>query len=168
MRAYHVDIIGLSHAAHAYDFELGHAFFEAYGKEGLADGNFTAHLVLDKRETFIDALFTITGHAALVCDRSLEPFNFPVDIRAKMVFKYGDEPGEIHEELTIIAHDQVSLDVGQLMYEYILLALPMKRLHPRFANEPEEASVTLVYQSQPADTGEGAMDPRWEKLKKLK
>ncbi len=167
MKAYHVDIVGLSNTAHGYDFELGAAFFEAYGKGGSEGGAFRAHLVLDKRETFIDALFTITGNAALVCDRSLEPFDFPVDVQAKMVFKYGEEPGEVNEELTIIAYDQASLDVGQLMYEYILLALPMKRLHPRFAHENEEASVTLVYQSQPAEA-EQAMDPRWEKLKKLK
>ncbi|MCU0419149.1 MAG: DUF177 domain-containing protein [Cyclobacteriaceae bacterium] len=168
MRPYHVDIVGLSNTAHAYDFELGAAFFEAYGKESLADGRFAAHLVLDKRETFIEALFTIRGQAALVCDRSLEPFDFPLDIHAKMVFKYGEEPGEVNEELTIIAHDQASLDVGQLMYEYILLAIPMKRLHPRFAHENEEASVTLVYQSQPTAIDESAIDPRWEQLKKLK
>ena len=46
----------------------------------------------------------------------------------------------------------------------------MKRLHPNFKNkELEESEIQLVY-SSPVDSTkeEDTIDPRWEKLKKLK
>jgi uncharacterized metal-binding protein YceD (DUF177 family) len=45
----------------------------------------------------------------------------------------------------------------------------MKRLHPKFTQEElEESEVGLVYSSPATENEEGSIDPRWEKLKKLK
>ncbi|NJL14081.1 MAG: DUF177 domain-containing protein [Microscillaceae bacterium] len=76
----------------------------------------------------------------------------------------------------MIARDKVMLDLSQYIYEYIGLAIPMKRLHPRYQEEAQadEENETLVYQSggEPEATTETAppaqADPRWEALKKLK
>ena len=112
-----------------------------------------------------------TGNAHLVCDRSLEPFDYPMNIDQLVLFKYGQEEKELSDEIVLITHEQVSLDVGQFMYELIGVALPMKRLHPKFAKDNlEESEIQLVY-STPIDENkneEDAIDPRWEKLKKLK
>jgi uncharacterized protein len=169
VKAYRIDILGLSYSEHSFDFELGNSFFEVYGSESLNKGHFHAQVILNKKETFIEVEFNINGQASLMCDRSLELFDFPMTIRKKMVFKYGEEAQEVDEEVTIITRDQASLEVGQLMYEYILLDIPMKRLHPRFANESTQEDLTLVYSSETSPTDESDdIDPRWEKLKKLK
>ncbi len=50
--------------------------------------------------------FKIKGIAKLICDRSLEPFDFPVeDMHNKIVFKYGDQDEEITDEIIIINRD---------------------------------------------------------------
>ncbi|KXK30519.1 MAG: hypothetical protein UZ12_BCD005000568 [Bacteroidetes bacterium OLB12] len=89
-----------------------------------------------------------------------------------MVFKYGEEAQEISDEIVIITRDQDSIDLGQYFYEFIALAIPMKKLHPRFANEAENDQF-IVYSTAQNETEESdkendAIDPRWEKLKKLK
>ena len=86
-----VNIIGLSNKSHAFEYEFGDEFFARYGQELISGGHFMAKVVLDKHETFIEAEFKITGEATLICDRSLEPFPFPINNNKKMMFKYGSE-----------------------------------------------------------------------------
>jgi uncharacterized metal-binding protein YceD (DUF177 family) len=160
-----VNILGLSKSVHLFDFALDGDFFRKYGQEVVANGNFVARVSLDKRETFIEADFDIKGHAHLVCDRSLDEFDYPISINKKVVFKYGEAPQEISDEIIIILETQDKLDLGQLMYEFIVLEIPMKRLHPRFRSDENIDGV--VYSSSVKDNEE-KIDPRWEVLKKLK
>ena len=168
MEAFRVNIIGLSNRTHEFTFKLEKPFFEEFGKDLLTDGNFDALISLDKHETFIEANFKIKGVAKLICDRSLEPFEETFETEKKMVFKYGAEEEEISDEIQIIPHDKESLDLSQCLYEFISLAIPMKKIHPKFRDEydddPEEGKI--IYQS--SKEKEGDIDPRWEKLKKLK
>lgn len=168
MKGFSVNIVGLGNKAHQFDFRLDRAFFEGYGKEILEDGSFEAQVALDKHETFIEADFKIKGQARLVCDRSLEPFDEVMNLHKRVMFKYGDVPGEISDEIVVIGRDQTSLELGQLMYEFITLAVPIKKLHPRYRDEEKdspEATGKIVYSS--ANEKE-KIDPRWEALKKLK
>jgi len=165
-KEFNVNILGLSKSVHLFDFELNEGFFKQYGQEVVANGKFTAQVSLDKRETFIEADFTISGNAFLVCDRSLEEFDYPLMIKKRVVFKYGEEPKEISDEIIIITKDQVQLDLGQLMYEFIALQIPMKKLHPRFSEDENKGGV--VYTSSTKEDNDEKIDPRWEALKKLK
>lgn len=170
MKEFAVNIIGLSKKAHLFNYHLAKGFFEKYGTEAVSDGRFDVEVELDKKETFIEVNYKISGQAALVCDRTLEPFDFPITENRKMVFKYGEEAQEISDEIVIITRDQDSIDLGQYLYEFIALAIPMKRLHPRFANEAERDQ-PLVYSTSPNEPEEkedDSIDPRWDKLKKLK
>jgi uncharacterized protein len=170
VREFSVNIIGLANEAHEFKFTLGKAFFDEFGKDLLEEGNFEATVVLDKHETFIEGVFSFTGTAKLVCDRSLEPFDYPLTETHKIVFKYGHEETEVTDEIVVIPHDKASLDLGQYLYEFIGLALPMKRIHPKFQEEDDdddEVAGKVIYTSS-TENDDGDIDPRWEKLKKLK
>jgi uncharacterized protein len=165
---YSVNILGLSQKTHSFEFHLGNAFFEKYGKEVVAEGQFEAKVVLDKRETLIDADFEIEGKANLICDRSLDPFEYPMKIHRKMILKYGEASEEVSDEIAIIPHDLDVLDIGQYLYEFIVLDVPIKKIHPRFQSDDEEEDDEegkMIYQSEKK---ENEIDPRWEQLKKLK
>ena len=87
-----------------------------------------------------------------------------------------DREGERHQEITdeiiVIPRDTAALELGQYMYEFISLAVPLKKLHPRFKDEAEENDVEgkIVYSSQTSEekNDEEEIDPRWNILKKLK
>ena len=173
-KEFKVNIVGLSQKAHRFEYQIDDAFFKLYGTALLESGHFKAEVMLDKRETMIEGLFHIQGTAHLVCDRSLEPFDFPMEIDRTILFKYGEEEKELSDEIVLITRSQPSLNIGQYLYELIGVSVPMKRLHPKFQNDELEESaqigIQLVY-SSPIDKTlkeEDAIDPRWEKLKKLK
>jgi uncharacterized protein len=173
VRAFSVNIIGLSNKVHQFHYEFGDEFFDQYGTGLISKGTFEADVELDKHETFIEATFKVKGKGKLICDRSLDPFDHPISFQKKIVFKYGDADEELSDEIIMIHRDTVTLELGQYLYEFIGLEVPMKKLHPRYQNEvdDENAEGKVVYssgeQSHDPDSDED-IDPRWEKLKKLK
>jgi Predicted metal-binding, possibly nucleic acid-binding protein len=171
VKEFSVNIIGLSNKVHQFEYLLGDSFFDHYGKNLLSGGEFKAEIALDKHETFIEADFVIIGKARLICDKSLEPFDLPLKLKHKIVFKFGDEEKEVSDEIMIIPRDKDALELGQFIYEFIGLAIPLKKVHPRFQNEEEEdddSEGKIIYTSGPAEDEPETIDPRWEKLKKLK
>jgi uncharacterized protein len=176
VKAFKVNIIGLSNRIHSFQYEIGDEFFRQYGTDtGLvSEGTFHVDVELDKRETFIEAGFKIKGKAKLTCDRSLDPFEQPITVSKKVVFKYGDTDEELSDEIIIIRRDTDSLELGQYVYEFISLQIPIKKLHPRYADEldtEDESEGKIIYTSGSAadeDNNGEDIDPRWEKLKKLK
>lgn len=181
MGAYRINIVGLSNKVHQFQYEVGPALFQEYGSDVVTAGSFQVDVSLDKRETFLEANFSIHGQAQLICDRSLEEFDYPVTVRRKVVFKYGDQDEEITDEIMIIHRDTAWLELGQYIYEFIALAIPLKKLHPRFQEDEDQrdGDGRIVYTSGGDTSGdeghgsddddpEGDVDPRWNALKKLK
>jgi uncharacterized protein len=172
--AYSVNIIRLSNKVHHFEYEFGDEFFREYGTDLVASGKFRVDVQLNKHETFIEADFKIKGTATLMCDRSLEPFDFPIWTTKKVLFKYGESDEEISDEIVMIHRDSVTLELGQYIYEFIGLAVPMKKLHPRFVAEEsmegQNNEGKIVYSSDNNENkdNDGDIDPRWDKLKKLK
>jgi len=165
---YSVNIVGLAQKTHSFDFILGSAFFEKYGTEVVKTGQFDVKVVLNKKETLIEADFDIEGKAQLICDRSLDLFDHPMKINRRVIFKYGEVAKEVSDEVTVIPRDLQRLEVGQFLYEFIVLDVPIKKIHPRFQAEEENDESEegkLIYQTEKS---EDEIDPRWEKLKKLK
>jgi uncharacterized protein len=169
--AYSINIVGLSNKEHHFHYEFGDDFFRTYGTDLVSEGTFQADLLLTKHETFIEVDFKIRGALRLICDRSLEPFDFPVENNNKIVFKYGEEYKEVTDEIVIIPRDAATLELGQYIYEFIALAVPLKKLHPKFEDDLEDDSEgKIVYSSKPSEEkkDEEDTDPRWNILKKLK
>jgi uncharacterized protein len=169
--AYSVNIVGLSNNEHHFQYEFGGEFFRKYGTDIVSEGTFRVDVTLTKHETFIETEFKINGVARLTCDRSLEPFDFPIEKKNKIVFKYGDEYQEMTDEIIVIPRDTATLELGQYIYEFIALGIPLKKLHPKFKDEADDGSEgKIVYTSEAPEkkNDEGETDPRWNILKKLK
>ncbi|WP_299760803.1 DUF177 domain-containing protein [uncultured Pontibacter sp.] len=177
LRDYEIGIAKLSNRKHKYEFLLNDDFFEEFGKEIILGGNLTADVELDKTESLLTFRFDIKGHVRLTCDRSLEEFDYPLDVQAAFRIKYGDENVELDDDLWQITPNTQAINIAQHLYDYIGLSLPMKKLHPRFVEEEDEEEEDdrdiLIYSSRDdADTDEDEddeddTDPRWDALRNL-
>lgn len=173
---YDIDIYGLKEKQYVFDFESKNEFFEELEQELIESGHFKTHLKLDKSATMLMLSFHIVGKVELVCDRSLEVFEEPLDIQERLILKFGDHNEQLSDEIELIRQDTVRINVASHIFEYIALALPMKKLHPRFRTDEEEIEDDeeidgiLVYQTPEEETSEEPEDddPRWAALKKLK
>lgn len=175
LRTFDIDIVSLSNSKHYYDFALNNSFFENFEDSLLEKGELKATVMLDKSETMIQAHIKVAGWVELICDRSLEPFEFQIDTDDQIIFKYGREYAEISDEIVTIPAETQKLNLAQFFYEFIGLAVPMKKLHPKFVQEEDENNEeeTLLIYSTPLDANEedlkdDEIDPRWDILNNLK
>jgi uncharacterized metal-binding protein YceD (DUF177 family) len=181
-KTFDIEVIKFKEGSHEIDFEIGDAFFQNFeDNEIVQKGNLTIRVKLDKGPNVIEANFHISGSVQLTCDRSLEVFDHPLDFSEKMIYKYGSEEKEIDEDVFMITRDTPVINVAQLIYEFILLALPIKKIHPDYRNELDDEELEVeggyVYiddELEPQDENSEStdeitpVDPRWEQLKKLK
>ena len=75
------------------------------------------------------------------------------------------------DEIIVIPRDTATLELGQYIYEFIALAIPLKKVHPKFQDDAEdESGGKIVYTSEATEerNDEEETDPRWNILKKLK
>ena len=135
LNTFRIDIFRLENKQYMHEFEGIDDFFEALDQELIQKGNFKSNVVLNKNETMIQVIYKITGSVELTCDRSLDLFDFPVDITQKMILKFSDHNEEITEELVLIDRNTQYINVAQDIFDFIGLQIPIKKLHPRFIKD---------------------------------
>ncbi len=171
---YKIDIVGLSFSKHDYSLVIDNQFFEEREYEDIHSANCVVNLFLDKTEYRITASFEIKGTVGLVCDRSLEKFNHPIDISKQIIFKYSDTEEEVDDELFYITKTQDAIDFRDVLFEIISIEIPIKKTHPKFKNKDEdedEAKEVLIYSSEDdcsLEENNDICDSRWDSLKNLK
>ncbi|MCE7993089.1 MAG: DUF177 domain-containing protein [Roseivirga sp.] len=173
-RQYDIHIFKLAIGLHDYQFEIKDEFFELFDNELVSKGNLTIDVSLTKSETMIEMVLHIQGSVELECDRSLDHFDYPINSHRKMIYRLGEEMEELSDELMVIPKDSQIINIASLLFEFIGLEVPMKKLHPRFQTEEEDDDEEFleIYSSttetEEEQNQEEQVDPRWEALKKLK
>ncbi|GAB4400271.1 MAG: DUF177 domain-containing protein [Microscillaceae bacterium] len=176
LQAFQINLVALRNKDYQYQWWVEDDFFASFAHSPVERGRIEVLVHLQKSETMVQVAFDLQGEVILTCDRSLDEFAYPLSLSEKMIFQFGEEDEIVSENLEVIARDKVLLDLSQYVYEYIGLAIPMKRLHPRYQEEAlaDEETETLVYQSGaaqeevPEAESPAQADPRWEALKKLR
>jgi uncharacterized metal-binding protein YceD (DUF177 family) len=167
--AYQIPIISLEDKSYRYTFEGNDAFFAAFEQDWVQRGDFHAVVDLAKSATMIQ------GHIRLTCDRSLEEFDYPFQVKEKVIYKYSDHSEDLGDNLFLIDRKESRLDLSQDLFDFIALQVPMKKLHPRYISEAEAIDGDIfIYTTEKELTEEeikkqaDEVDPRWAALKKLK
>lgn len=170
---YNLNLVKLGPKAHHFDYELGPDFFALFEPALVEQGQLHAAVEATRTERLLTLHFHITGTVRLTCDRSLEEYDQPLDVQERLMVRFGDENKELDNDVLQITPDTQVLPLAQHLYDYIGLALPMKRLHPRFQNEPDDqpdAPTKLIFstrnEADDPDDDEPA-DPRWAALRNL-
>ncbi|GAB2968678.1 DUF177 domain-containing protein [Hymenobacter coalescens] len=171
---YDLPIAALSEKKHEFVFDLDQAFFEQFDQTLIPSGQLRADVLVDKTAQRIVINTHIVGTVQLICDRSLDEFDQPIDVTNQLLVRFGDEVLELDDDVLQVTPDTQSLPLAQHLFDYIGLALPMKKLHPRFQNEEDDnpdAEAKLIYSTGPAaddeDDDEDTTDPRWNALRNL-
>ncbi|QJX48324.1 DUF177 domain-containing protein [Hymenobacter taeanensis] len=170
---YDLNIAKLADKTHHFAFELDRAFFEQFDQELIPDGKVHADVTLTKTDRLLTLDFDLHGTVRQICDRSLDEYDQEVDAQEQLLVRYGDQNLELDDNVLQITPDTQTLPIAQHLFDYIGLALPMKKLHPRFQNEPDEnpdADAKLIFttrQDGDDDDDSDDTDPRWNALRNL-
>lgn len=169
---YNINIFTLSNKLHHYHWDIDDSFFDdfvQYREFSIKKGDLYADISLTKSDMLIKLSFKIKGNIELCCDKSLELFDHHISIDKDLIIKFGEKNEELTDEMIIIRKDTQVINITKYLYDFIMLAIPMKKIHPRFLDEYNDIKdeTTLIYSSNPVSENDEKKDGLWDTLKKL-
>lgn len=164
-------ISGLGEGEHDFSFNLDREFFSSFEQSEIEHGEVYAMVILEKREGVMVLHFHLKGKVEVICDRCLETFMTQIQFEQQLIVKRGDIPGEIADDVIVIGKADHEIDVKQYLYEFVILALPIKRVHPADKNGMSACNPGMIeklkdHQKKDNDKKERT-DPRWNALKEI-
>ena len=169
---YQIPFIGLNNGVHNFDYTINGSFFENFDHSPIRDCHIKVKLLFDKRESFFILIFKINGNVTTECDRCLEPVNFRIVNNYKVIVKFDDIENISREEeidIIFISRADRHFDVSQLIYEFINLSMPIKKVHPNQPGMPDGCNPQFIAALDNFSPKEPKVaDPRWRQLAKLK
>ncbi len=169
-----------------FAYKIGKQFFVNMENNDIRDANLDVDLVVDNTGDYYDLNFAVEGEVTVLCDRCLDDLVIPIEATYHVVVKYGENYNDVSDELLEIPESDNYLNVAYMLYDTIMLAIPIKHVHPmgkcnramsallkkhRSGVSDEDAAledqlIDEMDSMEPADTP-AATDPRWNELKKL-
>lgn len=167
-KQYIVKFAGLPVGTHEFEFDLNGTFFEQFEDSEITKADLHVVIVLLKQNHVMQMEFEINGTVNLSCDRCLTTYDFPVEAAEKLVLRTGD-PDDSTDEILVVNENAGQADVSHYLYEYIMLALPSRRVPCEIDADAECDEETLKKLNEnSANEEENETNPMWEKLNKLK
>lgn len=151
-----------------FDFQLDEKYFAQLESNVINSGCVRMQGTIERVGTVFTINMRFEGNIETVCDRCLAPLTVPVDTEARLIVKFGETYIEESDEIVIVPEQEGTIDLGWHIYEFILLSLPMQRMHETGECDPEMMAVINRYEANEATTDTQQTDPRWEALKQLK
>ncbi|MBQ8335979.1 MAG: DUF177 domain-containing protein [Bacteroidaceae bacterium] len=167
---YNVDLKGLKTASLNLEFDLDNAFFGDIDGEEFQKGAVKAFVTVKKNRDVFDFHFALKGTVVVPCDRCLDDLEIDVETENTLRVKLGDEYAD-EGDIVVVPEQDGDLNIAWYLYEFIVLALPMKRVHaPGKCNHEMTGRLkrhSAENDSNDAGSEEQYYDPRWEGLKNI-
>ena len=163
LKDFMIPFVGLKEGIHEYTFEIDDRFFESFEYSETSQGSVHVEVGLERKERMLIFNFSLKGSVTVPCDRCAMDMDHPVEGHERLIVKFGHEFEEESEEIIVIPDTESHIDISPYIFEYIMLALPMRRVHPEGEDGCDPAVIEKLSRYAPETE-----DPRWEALKKLK
>ena len=148
---YIIDYKTLESGTYEFDYHIDKDFFSMFDEPLAQDGDADVHATMRVTSAGLSIRLDISGTLQVECDRCLESFDMPIDASYDLVVKYGDRTTPLDEadDVITIGVDDDFLDLSQHIYEYVVLSLPARRVHPDLPGgqpgcDPEMLSHILI------------------------
>ena len=169
---YTIKFSGLSEGMHLFDFSADKRFFAEFEGSDIDEGNVIIQVELEKRSTYLRLNFHISGDVELVCDRCLEKYMQPVQSHYPMLVKFSDNEMDDTDEVLYLHHSDHLVSVEKLIYEFIVLSIPIRRVHPDDEEgnslcDPDMLKKIDEFKVTGVENGKDIVDPRWNDLKQI-
>lgn len=185
--AYKLPLKSLSVGTHHFEYRLDKQFFVNMESTDVHNADLKVDLDVVYNGEYYTLAFNITGDVVLICDRCLDDLIQPIDASYNIVVKYGEDYNDDSDEVLEIPESDNTLNVSYMIYDTVVLAIPIKHVHPmgkcnrqmsamlkkhraQISGEDAELEADLIDEIDNIDAEsqeEVPSDPRWDALRKL-
>ena len=171
LKEFDISFVGLKDGLHQFEYKIEKTFFDFFKYDEFFNSNVKVEVSFLKKISMFELNFDFSGWIEVACDVTNELFQQPFEESCAIVVKFGDEFNDENEELLIIPHSEFKINIAQNIYEAIILAMPLKRIHPGVKDGTLHSEVLEKLKEFEIKDKEEAtimeIDPRWNKLKDI-
>ena len=125
--------MGLKPGIHTFDYQVDNKFFAHYGEQDFSNCKANINLQLEKNNAFMQLTFDIDGSVDVICDRCGSQLPMQLWDEFKVTVKMVEDPDmmnaqEEDPDVFYISKGESHLYVGDWVYEFINLSLPMQKI----------------------------------------
>ncbi|MDE6452619.1 MAG: DUF177 domain-containing protein [Muribaculaceae bacterium] len=181
--AYKLPLKSLTKGSHTFDYHLDKQFFTDMENTDVRDAAVDVRLTVDYNGDVYALSFNVSGTVTLLCDRCLDDLVLPIDTRYDITVRYGDCYNDDSDTLLEIPDSDNFLNVAYMIYDTVVLAIPIKHAHPLGKCNRQMSALLKKHRAGADgyademldglddDTDDGGTtppaDPRWDALRNL-
>ena len=162
-----IPVSGLALGVHNYKFDIKDDFFADMDYSEVKRGAVTVDLEVVREEMMMTLNFRLEGKVLVTCDRCADDFFIPIQSEQVFYIKFGADEADESDDVAVVPAEEHAYDIRSLVYEYIILSIPIHRVHPEGECNPQVLAM-LSHDEEPSDEMEAEVDPRWSALKDVK
>ena len=165
---YSIAFKGLSQGKHIFEYEVDGKFFSEFEGGVVDEGKVKVLITLEKQSSLMILWFDVQGTVNVQCDRCLEMFDLPIKSQEKIFVKFGEKEYVEGDEVIWVSVNDYQLNVAQLIYEFVCLAVPIKKVHPSDEKGNSTCDPLMIEKLNKYILREDEVkNPVWNDLKKL-
>ena len=164
-----VDYKTMTAGRHEMKYHLDGSFFALFAESEFQNGKIDVDVTADISEFGLKFGFDIRGTVEVECDRCLGMFDLPIEGYFTLDVKFGDQtsdPAEADDEI-VLSHEETKLDLAHHIYEYIVLSVPARRVHPVGIDGLPQCDPDMSATLEVLEAHDNVLetDPRWDQLR---
>lgn len=181
---YKLPLKTLAEGTHEFSYKLDKTFFANMENNDIRDADLDVKLVVNHHNDLYTLSFTIAGTVTLLCDRCLDDLVLPIETAYTINVQYGEDYNDDSDDLLIIPADDNYLNVAYMIYDTVVLCIPIKHVHPlgkcnramsallkkhraHGTGEDAELEDEMLDTIDAIDSGATTTDPRWNALRDI-
>ena len=128
---YNIQFGILVRGGNEFKYILEKEFFEYFNITDINHFDLNVFLNVEKSSNLLIFNLLIEGTINLPCDRCLDDFDLKLETKNELFIKFSENDFEEQSDnMLIIPKAENGINVAQFIYEFILLGLPIKKVHP--------------------------------------
>jgi uncharacterized metal-binding protein YceD (DUF177 family) len=122
-------IQGLKVGFHVFEFQIDEKFFAEFEDSSVQNGDINVTVNLDRHPEMLVFDFEISGTVRTECDRCLAEIDLPIESENRLIVKFSENPTPTDDDELVFIHPETGeYNLGNYIYESIVLAIPMIRV----------------------------------------
>lgn len=126
---YNIPLSELKNENQVFNFNLDDEYFKKINSPEVQRGNVKVKVTVSKKSSIFELAFNLDGTVIIPCDRCLDDMNQSILYKEKIEVKFGSSFSE-EGDIVIVPESDGSINVAWFMYEFIVLNIPLKHVHP--------------------------------------
>jgi uncharacterized metal-binding protein YceD (DUF177 family) len=124
-----IPLASLKKGEHNYLFTVDGELFTENQYDDIHEATLKVTVTFDKNSSIFMFNFLIEGTVNVTCDRCGDDFNMEIYLKRQLIVKTGTSIHQEEDDMISLANDEGELDIAPYIYQYVVLSLPMQKLH---------------------------------------